>query len=242
MTRAHCCLQGQAQAPPPEPPGLHMLAKTVLPPSVQTRAASGNFSGAATGGTACNQHGGDGSGAAASGPGPTEVVLATATSLLLISVAAPMPEAALASAAAASAAAARVLADAMVDQDMAPAAGDSEDGDEADGGTAAHQVLCEQTAFGAVVAIATFRHPNPAETQVSPASWATAVCIYHEVEFELHCLTVPLDPQDGSLTRGNMVMFNISPVAQDPAQDLLLLLLAHNPQLLALRFDRECAR
>ena len=139
-----------------------MLARTVLPPTVFTRTVAGSFTGscpaAATVAPAPKAANADAAAATvtvAGAPEPTEVVLASATSLLLVRI---WPDSAAA----------------VPNHAEAAAAAMSEDGSGCSDGEAAREVLCEQPAFGAIVAIAACRQPASAPAQVSRAAEAVS--------------------------------------------------------------------
>lgn len=159
----HLFAQAQAQALEGASPCPHMLAKTVLPPCVYTRAVTGSFSGAACAASLAGSADGGAAGAAAAAA-PAEVVLATATSLLLLAVAPARAMATVAANAAGADPGHGAAAAGASAQNGASAAAEEGDGDNE--ATAAHAVLCEQPAFGTVVAMEAFRHPYAGRAQV----------------------------------------------------------------------------
>lgn len=178
--------QAQAQVQQPGPAaGPHMLAKTVLPPCVYTCAVTGSFSGAACAAspgvvpplTAAAGAPAEAASMVASAA-PAEVVMATATSLLLLAVApappaaavaAPGPAAAVGAAAGDASGGATAAASAGASARSRATAADAAEEHEEDGeaaGAPAHEVLCEQPAFGTIVAMAAFRHPFAGRAKV----------------------------------------------------------------------------
>lgn len=137
-----------------------MLARTVLPPSVFTRAVTGNFSGrclAALAPASAANSGAPHMAQNAAAP-PTEVVLASATGLLLVVVRPPLPASDVQNAAAAAAMT-------FVEMNLAETSGPVDELEE-ETDSRACEVLCQQPAFGAVMGIAAYPHPFPASSQV----------------------------------------------------------------------------